>query len=150
MARTSSAAKRKWGFAAYVVQALSLVGALRSSPFRVTIDGEVMDLDATMVLVANCQEFAPPVVSLAPGIAFDDGVLDVVAIKAQGVLQSAGVLWKLWNKTVDGVAVRHFRGTEITVETEPSRTIQLDGEVSGETPFTATILPKGLSVIVPA
>ena len=150
MARTSAAAKRRWGFAAYVVQALSLAGALRTGSFRVTIDGKPMDVEATTVLVANCKEFAPPTVSLAPDIAFDDGVLDVVMLKAGGVLESAAILWKLWNETVDGVAVRHYRGTEITVETDPSRPVQLDGEVSGETPFTATILPKGLSVLVPA
>lgn len=150
MARTTGAAKRRWGFAAYVAQAVSLAGTLRAGAFRVTIDGKPMDIEATTVMVANCKEFAPPMVSLAPDIAFDDGVLDVVMLKAGGVMESAGVLWKLWNETVDGIAVRHYRGTEITVETDPSRPVQLDGEVSGETPFTATILPKGLSVLVPA
>jgi YegS/Rv2252/BmrU family lipid kinase len=150
MRRTSGAAKRRWGFAAYVAQAVAMARALRTGPFRVTIDGKPMEIEATTVLVANCKEFVPRMVGLAPGIAFDDGMLDVVVLKTGGVVESVGVLWHLLNQTVDGVAVRHFRGTEITVETDPSRPVQLDGEVSGETPFTAAILPKALSVLVPA
>jgi diacylglycerol kinase family enzyme len=59
-------------------------------------------------------------------------------------------MWKMFTGTVDGVAVRRFRGREVKVEAHPKRLVQLDGEVGGETPFTATLLDGGLSVLVPA
>ncbi len=150
MTYTSGAAKRRWGFAAYVVRGFLLARRASPVPYRVTVDGEVFEVDATSIMVANCRQFIPPILSLAPGIAIDDGQLDVVVLKAKGVIQSAGVMWKMFTGTVDGVAVRRFRGREVKVEAHPKRLVQLDGEVGGETPFTATLLDGGLSVLVPA
>ena len=150
MARTSGGAKRRWGVGAYVARALTMVRRMRSFPYRITVDGKVLELEATAVMVANCQEFIPPIISLAPGISLDDGVLDVVVINASGPLDATRLVWKMWRKVVDGEAIRHVRGQEIRVESVPHRPVQLDGEVGGETPFTASIQPRGLSVFVPA
>ena len=149
MARTSGAAKRRWGFAAYVVRAYALVHSTAPVPYRLTVDGDTFDVDATAVVVANCPEFIPPFLSLAPGIALDDGQLDVVVLKASGALQAAGVVWKMFRQRVDGDAIRRFRGREVKVEAQPKRLVQLDGEIGGETPFTVTVVDRGLSVLVP-
>lgn len=45
--------------------------------------------------------------------------------------------------------VRHWQAREITVSTDPVQTLIGDGEVWGETPFTATVLPAALRVVVP-
>jgi YegS/Rv2252/BmrU family lipid kinase len=150
MAYTSGAAKRRWGFAAYVARGIQLAHRATPVPYRITVDGEGFDVDATSIMVANCRQFIPPFLSLAPGIAIDDGLLDVVVLKAKGVLQAAQVMWKMVTGQVDGDAVRRFRGREVKVEAHPKRLVQLDGEVGGETPFTATVLDGGLSVLVPA
>ena len=150
MARTSGAAKRRWGFAAYVVQTASLLWTARPSPFRITVDGTVVNLEATSVLVANCREFVPPWFSLAPDIAIDDGVLDVIVMRARGLTQSAWVLGRLALGAIDGDSIRHMRGREISVHADPQRPVELDGEVAGVTPFTASIVPGALSVLVPA
>ena len=42
------------------------------------------------------------------------------------------------------------RGRVVTVETDPVRPVQLDGEAAGETPFTAEILPGALRILVPS
>ncbi|MCH6547186.1 MAG: diacylglycerol kinase family lipid kinase [Gemmatimonadetes bacterium] len=150
MARTSGAAKRRWGFAAYVARAFELVLEAVPVPYRVSVDGEVYDVEATSIMVANCGQFIPPILSIAPGIALDDGQLDVVVIKARGLWQSAGILWRMLRQRVDGVAIRRFRGRHVKVEAYPDRLVQLDGEIGGHTPFSATVVDRGLSVLVPA
>jgi diacylglycerol kinase (ATP) len=149
MAGTSGKAKRRWGFAAYLVRGYLLARHAAPVPYRLTVDGESFDVEATSIVVANCGKFIPPLLGLAPGIAPDDGQLDVVVLKAKGVVQAANVIWKMFTRRVDGRAVRSFRGREVTVEAQPKRPVQLDGEVGGETPFTATVIDKGLSVLVP-
>ncbi len=150
MARTSGAAKRRWGFAAYVARAFELVLDTVPVPYRVQVDGKVYDVEATSIMVANCGQFIPPILSIAPGIALDDGHLDVVVIKARGLWQSTGILWQMLQQRVDGVAIRRFRGREVKVEAHPDRPVQLDGEIGGHTPFSATVVDRGLSVLVPA
>ena len=150
MARTSGTAKRQWGFAAYVVHGYKLVLEAAPVPYRVSVDGEVFDVEATAVIIANCSQFIPPMLNLAPGIELDDGQLDVVVIKARGLWQSAGVIWRMLKQQVDGVAIRRFRGRDVKVEAHPERLVQLDGEIGGHTPFSATVVEGGLSVLVPA
>lgn len=149
MAGTSGTAKRRWGFAAYLVRGYLLARDAAPVPYRLTVDGASFDVEATSIVVANCGKFIPPLLGLAPGIALDDGQLDVVVLKAKGVLQAANVIWKMFTQRVDGLAVRRFHGREVTVEAHPTRPVQLDGELGGETPFTATLIAKGLSVLVP-
>jgi diacylglycerol kinase family enzyme len=45
--------------------------------------------------------------------------------------------------------VRRARGTEVRVETAAPQVVQADGDICGTTPFTATIIPGGLTVMVP-
>jgi diacylglycerol kinase family enzyme len=43
----------------------------------------------------------------------------------------------------------YWRGREITIESDPDRPVWTDGEYTGRTPVTATILPGALAVVVP-
>ncbi len=150
MAHTSGEAKRRWGLAAYLARAWRLAKDTAPVPYTVTVDGRVLDLQASSVMVANCSEFIPPLLRLGPGIALDDGVLDAVIFSARGVTEAAQVMLKLFVRRVDGSMIRHVRGQEVKVESIPRRPVQLDGEVDGETPFTATVVHNALSVLVPA
>ena len=119
-------------------------------PYTVTVDGRVLNLEASSVMVANCSEVIPPVLRLGPGIALDDGVLDALIFNARGVVEAIQVMSKLFTRRVDGSMIRHVRGQEVRVESTPRRAVELDGEVDGETPFTATVVHNALSVLVPA
>jgi diacylglycerol kinase family enzyme len=48
-----------------------------------------------------------------------------------------------------GSGLDYWRGKEITIETDPDRPVWTDGEYSGRTPLTATVLPGALAVVVP-
>jgi YegS/Rv2252/BmrU family lipid kinase len=154
MAGTLSEHKRRWGMAAYVATTLRLMGDIRSTTHLITIDGVEYDANAAMVLVANCGEVIPPYVRLRPGIRPDDGLLDVVVMRANSLGQSVRAVWHLLRETPVGAPedtfVGYASGREIRVETDPVAPVQLDGEPGGETPFTATVVPGAIRIMVPA
>jgi YegS/Rv2252/BmrU family lipid kinase len=153
MAGTLSEHKRRWGMAAYVATTLRLMSELRSTLHSITIDGVEYEANAAMVLVANCGEVIPPFVKLGPGITPDDGLLDVVVVRADNFPQSLRAVWDLLRLTPgasgpDGY-VGHVRGREVKVATDRAQPVQLDGEPGGTTPFTATVVPGAIRIMVP-
>jgi YegS/Rv2252/BmrU family lipid kinase len=153
MAGTLSEHKRRWGMAAYVATTLRLMSELRSTLHSLTIDGVEYEANAAMVLVANCGEVIPPFVRLGPGITPDDGLLDVVVVRADNFPQSIRAVWDLLRLTPGSLGpdayVGHVRGREVKVETDRPQPVQLDGEPGGTTPFTASVVPGAIRIMVP-
>jgi len=154
MAGTLSEHKRRWGMAAYLATTLRLMPDLRSTVHAITIDGVEYEADASMVLVANCGEVIPPFVKLGPGIAPDDGLLDVIVMRANNFSQSVRAVWDLLRVAPStlgvGAYVGHARGREVRVETDPVQPVQLDGEPGGDTPFTACVIPGAIRILLPS
>ena len=152
MAETASAQKRRWGMGAYVATTFRLLPELKSTRNVITVDGIEFEAPASLVLVANCGEVIPPYVRLKSGIAPDDGVLDVIVMRADSFGESIRAIWELLREgdRLSGRPglVRYARGREIRIETDPVQPVQLDGEAGGHTPFTATIVPAALRILV--
>jgi len=109
------------------------------------------DAHASMVLVANCGEVFPPLIKMRTGIEPDDGLLDVVVLRANGLGESVRAVWDLLREGHGGDAfVGYARGRVIRVETHPVQPMQLDGDAGGSTPFTATCVPGAISIMTPA
>jgi diacylglycerol kinase family enzyme len=153
MTATVSRDKRRWGMLAYVATTFRLLSKLRSSHHRITVDGRLYETEAAMLLVANCAEVIPPFIRMGPAIRPDDGVLDVVALRADsfadGLRAIAGILRGGGAEPSPGGYVGWLRGREIRVETDPVEPVQLDGDAGGETPFTATVAPGAVRIILP-
>ena len=149
MVGTSALAKRRWGMGAYVATALRGLAEVTSVPHRITVDGDVLEAHAATVMIANCAELVPPFLRLKHDIANDDGVFDVIVLEATGVAGSVAVMSRLLLGRGGGGGVRYARGQRIEVQAELTRPVQLDGEPTGTTPFTAEMLPGALRVFVP-
>lgn len=150
MAATSERDKRRWGIGAYVAAAWQRLGEVASVPHRIEVDGSVLETKAATVLVANCGELIPPLVRLKADIAPDDGLLDVVVLSADGMVDSVGVFWHLLSGTGDGdKRIEYARGRRVSIETVPARPVQLDGEPAGMTPLVAEVVPGAIRVLVP-
>jgi YegS/Rv2252/BmrU family lipid kinase len=153
MAETGSEQKRRWGMAAYVATTLRLIAEVRSTAHHITVDGAEYDANAAMVLVANCGEIFPPYIRLGAGITPDDGLLDVVVMRADSIGQSIRAVWQLLragpDRPVAAGLVAYARGREITVRTATPEPVQLDGEPDGYTPFTATVVPGAIRIVTP-
>jgi YegS/Rv2252/BmrU family lipid kinase len=154
MADTGLQEKRRWKLGAYVARAALTLNSVRSAPHRVTVDGTAHDVRAAMLLVLNCGRLPPGFLTLRSTIAPDDGWLDVVALDADGVFQSASAVIELLlgNGKSNGKGRRVWwaRGRSVRVEVPEGapRPVQLDGEVTGTTPFEARLLPGALAALV--
>lgn len=152
MAETTTSDKHRWRFAAYIATTLRLLPELRSTRHLITVDGAEYEADAALVLVANCGEIIPPLVRLRRGIAPDDGLLDVVVIRADGAVDTVRALWELLRGGREDRPgfVGYARGRVITVEAEEVQPVELDGEPHGVTPFTVEVIPEAIRVLTPA
>ena len=154
MAETSAADKHRWRFAAYVATVFRLLPELRNIDHLITVDGVEYEASASLVLVANCGEVIPPYVRLRSGIAPDDGLLDVIVLRADTVVSSVRAIWELLRERgAQGPGagrVGYARGRVVTVESHPAQPVQLDGEPHGTTPFTATAVQGAIHVLAPA
>jgi len=152
MADTGLQAKRRWKFGAYLARAALTLPSVRSATHRVIVDGTSIEVRAAMLLILNCGRLAPGFLKLRDGIAPDDGWLDVMALDADGALQSASALLELLlgDGGKQGRRVWWSRGRSVRVELADGqpRPVQLDGEVTGTTPFEVRLLPGALSVLV--
>lgn len=150
MADTGLAAKRRWKVGAYLARAAVSLMNVQSAPHRVIVDDTPHEVRAAMLLVLNCGHLPPGFLKLRDDIVPDDGWLDVVALDADGALQSVSAMLQLLRKGDGGKRVWWSRGRTIRVEVtdQSSRPVQLDGEVTGVTPFEARLLPGALPVIV--
>lgn len=152
MADTGSQAKRRWKVGAYLARAALALPMVRSATHRVIVDGTSTEVRAAMLLILNCGRLPPGFFKLRDGIVPDDGWLDVMALDADGALQSASALLELL--LGDGEKQRRrvwwSRGRSVHVELPDGkqRPVQLDGEVTGTTPFEVRLLPRALSVMV--
>jgi len=140
-------AKRRWGIGAYIGYVVRTAHKIKPVPFTIGVDEKTAEFDAASVIVANCPEVIPPLLSLGPDVEFDDGVLDVVILKVDGFFEAALVVWQLI-RGLETDRVQRIRGTEVRVESETEQVVQADGDACGTTPFTASIIPGALDVIV--
>ncbi len=153
MAAAGERAKRSVGRAAYFAAAASLVPGLTVSRHRIEIDGDVHEVPAIAVLVVNAGELIPGLVAPRLPITADDGLLDVLVVRGTGVV--GGVVGGLellartqvgWSAT--GASLR-LRGRHVSVSSEPSDVIEVDGDVLGRGSFIADVLPGALHVVHP-
>jgi YegS/Rv2252/BmrU family lipid kinase len=154
MGATAAADKRRWGIGAYWASTLRVLPELRSTPCRITVDGEPFDVRAALVLIMNCGEMIPPLVRVRPEISPDDGMLDLVAVTADTTWEGIRGLCRV---VLDGRRdviretpyLRYARGTRFTVEPAEPLPVQFDGDPVGVTPFTAEVVPRSLTVMTP-
>ena len=153
MRQTTAPLKRRWLTAAYMARALAALPDVRSAELRVTVDGKSHEVRAAMALVANCGVLFPPYFKLTEGIRIDDGLFDLVTLRADGALEAAAAFLELLRGSKNGAGrVRFARGRNFRIEVigggGPPLGVQLDGEVVGTTPFEVRILPGALRVLV--
>jgi diacylglycerol kinase family enzyme len=150
---TAQSQKRRWGKLAYVATAVREGRKVQAADFTVVIDGRTVTAAAAQVFVANFGRIGS-LVEPRRRVVPDDGLLDVIIVKASGPVEGllAG-LEALRQKDLgesDGGRVIRARGREVSVSASPRQLVETDGSIIGQTPVKAAIRPDALSVIVPA
>jgi diacylglycerol kinase (ATP) len=153
MKATAKSRKRRFGKLAYVASALGQRHKVGNVPHEITIDGTTQTGLATQVFVANFGGMGfgfEPRLEIKP----DDGVLDVIIVRAAGPVEGllAGleaILQRRHGRTSSGRVFR-THAHEVRIDAGEKRLVETDGSVIGTTPIEISIVPAALSVLVPA
>ncbi len=141
--------KRRLGWIAYVPAA---VAALRLPPSDVliTADDAVLEVRSSLVLIANGSSAIAPEYQIYPGIAVDDGWLDVIVFTPSTPAQIAATLGHAGKQQLDrSPHVTHTRARIVRIDAAPPLPVELDGDPRGTTPRQFSIVPSGLQVVTP-
>jgi diacylglycerol kinase (ATP) len=131
----------------YPYAAVRSVLEFRPSSYDVVVDGEPHRFDAFTVVVANSGYYGSGM-HVAPGAVIDDGLLDVVVIRAASKLRLIRALPKLYDGShvaLEEVVV--LRGRSVSVRAAGPILAYGDGEQLGPLPVTAEVVPKALAVL---
>jgi diacylglycerol kinase (ATP) len=115
----------------------------------VTADGLPEPLEGSLVVVSNFPAYAFKL-PVNPDAEPDDGLLTVRVFQKSGrwnfAKYSAMVTRRLH---LDKSDVRVFKTSEVTIESEGTAPVQIDGDPFGSTPVTFRCLPSELELFVP-
>jgi diacylglycerol kinase (ATP) len=154
-ARIMAAAEHEWKrrlrFGAYVGAALRESTRLSTAVFRITADGQELEIRGYLVLVANAGDIIPGRVGPRRPLDPADGRLELIALGADhpfdGLRGAVSLLLRQ-----DELAGRVIRRSvsEVRVEADPAQPIQVDGDHEPPGRLVARVLPAALTVLVPA
>lgn len=118
-------------------------------PCTIRADGDVLSLDAVAVLVVNAGMLGAAPFRFGPGIAIDDGWLDLCIYRPRNPSERAQVLWGLLTQQVDHGRVmlqRKVRSVEVKA---PDRLWhEVDGDVYRGNVLRAQVIPQGVRIVV--
>jgi len=153
MDSTRTRSKRRWGKLAYFASAIAASGRIGNITHEITLDGVTTETEAAQVIVAN---FGRMMAGLSPRrpVLPDDGLLEVIVVRASGPISALPAAWEALRQTDlgDSSGGHAFRAQarKVRIATTNPRLVEIDGNVVGRTPVDVSILPAALSVIVPA
>lgn len=147
--------KEAWGPLSYVRTAFEALAELEAYRVRLVLDPgspeeERLRLAAVNVVVANGR-FVGGGLHVAPDAAPDDGLLDVIAIRAAPVARLSLLASRVVvGQHLDHELVVHRRVRTLEVRSEPAMPFNADGEPVGATPARFQVLPGAVRFLAPA
>ncbi|MGZ2416346.1 YegS/Rv2252/BmrU family lipid kinase [Staphylococcus caledonicus] len=116
--------------------------------YTLNVDGEEYNGNISMLVIANGPNIGGgriPLMDLSP----QDGKVNSFIFDRQSFTILNDVFKKRdsmdWNEITNGID--HIAGSHITLSTEPSMKVDIDGEISLDTPITIEVLPKALQIL---
>ncbi len=146
--QTSRKEKDRYGVLAYPITLLQRHDADRQHRYRVTVDGESLEVSGARLYVVN-SGMTGSGLRIMSGYAIDDGLLDCFVLDRAtlATIASAGARFL---DLQSSAASRYYRSARtISLEADPDQTAWADGEHIGRTPVTVDVLPGALEVVVP-
>lgn len=142
--------KRRWGRLGYAVGAWRAVRRVRPFNARIRCDQLHWSVAATQVAIGNGRHFGGGMI-VAAEARIDDGRLDLFAVEPCGLLGFVGLVpWLKFGRHGALDHVKTCRGREIDLFTPTALPINTDGEITTRTPGRFRVMPKAITVLVPA
>ena len=141
--------KRRLGWFAYLPAAAAAL-RLPPSDVHITADRAILEARSPLVLIANGGSAIAPQFRVYPGIAVDDGWLDILFFTSSTPAQIARTLGYAGRQRLErSPHVIHRRAQSVRIEANPPLPVELDGDPRGTTPRQFSVVPQGLRVVTP-
>jgi len=140
--------KEQYGLLAYPMATIRVMRDLVDMPYKLTIDGQEVEDKGFICLIFNAGSPGGVALPENPHVAPDDGLLDLFMLSRSIKSLGAFTRYRL-DRNFGNASVHHWRGQEITIEADPVQPAWIDGEPHGYTPFTATVIPAAIRIVVP-
>lgn len=139
------------GEVTFMVASLVTLLRWRNKPMRVAIDGEVRELIAQQVVVANCQYFGGGM-WVAPTAEPDDGRFDVLVAGDLSLWENLRGLSRIRRGThlSDGSSkIAHTLARRVEVSSPALVRVDADGEQPGVLPAIFEVMPGAIELVCP-
>jgi diacylglycerol kinase (ATP) len=143
--------KDKLGQLAYLKASFNFMREISETDYKATVDGEVIEGKALTCFVLNAGSIGGVMGVEIPkvgDVSISDGYLDLYAI-TKGVKPLRAISKHIFHHEGSDAGVYHWRGKEISLEADPAQSVWIDGDFGGKTPFTASVIPQALEMVVP-
>jgi diacylglycerol kinase (ATP) len=147
--RINTGFRRLHGQTAYLAAVLNTLAKFQPVGLTLEIDGQRLESVATLCAVANAQSYGGGL-RIAPTALINDGLLDVILVERLSTfefLRSFPQLIK--GQHLTHPKVRHFRGKHIRIAHSHTPFL-VDGELVPGGAVDITVMPRALSMVVPA
>jgi len=154
--------KDRLGTLAYAFSALRAFAAPELIRYEFELDGQTLSEEGIACVIANSANLGRVGLQLSPDVSVSDGFLDVFVVNSTslptimtlltGILGQEGrvaIAEEIGVEPSQPRPIRHWRAKDVMVRSIPVSSVQCDGEMIGETPKHASILPAAIQVVVP-
>jgi YegS/Rv2252/BmrU family lipid kinase len=148
--RTTAGRKRALGMLSYAITAAR--AAFRRDLVHVTVDvdGTIVEGRAVLALIANAGSILGGRFSLGPNVVPDDGELDLCLFAPERTRDVFSLVWRLLRKDFrPHPRMKFVRGRRFLVRSEPTVSVQADGDIVGTTPMEISVAPKAAVFLKP-
>lgn len=151
------ARQSKRGLVTYAKQTISHFRNAKTYPFRLTIDNELISVNAFFISVANSNQFGNNV-TIAPRASIADGLIDIVVVKKMNklrLLQQVALqifMGKVGHpanaKKIEEEKVLYFQTAALRIENPAGALLHIDGDPAETAPvFDIKVLPGAFNLI---
>jgi YegS/Rv2252/BmrU family lipid kinase len=141
--------KRRWGVLGYPLTVWRTLGQHQWFRAEIRCNGRRRRVRTMQISIGNGRHYGGGM-TIAADAAIDDGMLDVVSVAPQGMLELiVNLPWFHWGRHEKAPMVRHWRCSEIEIRTAQPMPINTDGEVTTQTPATISVVHDAIAVYVP-
>jgi diacylglycerol kinase (ATP) len=141
--------KHRLGILAYLLAGLRALRRPALTCYDLTLDGKHVEAEGITCMIANSTNIGQFGLKLVEAIDVSDGLLDVIVIRRGDWRSFLSLVLSMITRNEAAKPIYHWQAREIGLTTRPPQTLQIDGEIVGQTPLTATILPQAARFIVP-
>lgn len=139
--------KDRYGLMAYSIAALKAMKDAQQVKYYFNLDGQEFEEEGVTCLVDNAGNFGVSGFKASKDISIFDGLLDVILIRDRSFQSFVSVGKSIATSTPTQDTMRHWQAKEITIETDPTQSIQVDGEIGWETPVNIKVVPGAVNIL---